>query len=111
MSAAATRKGSVGEAVIAFALMILAACAIAALGWSFIVAKPSEIPWSELVPAIVGGSIGALAGGIPAYFIARLGAREVLARDAAARLDQEKAAAFRAHVRIAQLVNGIFSLQ
>jgi hypothetical protein len=59
---------------------------------------------------LVGGVIGALAGGIPTYFIARLGSREVLARDQEARIEQEKTTAFRAHVRIAELVNGILSL-
>ena len=92
-------------------LTLLALLLVSAIAWSIWIAERSDVPWSELIPAIVGGTIGALAGGIPAYFLALRSSKEVLERDQHARVQQERADAFRAHVRVGELVNGILSLQ
>jgi hypothetical protein len=64
-----------------------------------------------MLPAIAGGVIGALAGGIPAFLIALMGSKEVLRRDREARQMAERTTAFRAHVRVAEMVNAVLSLQ
>lgn len=63
--------------------------------------------WWDLVPAIVGALAGAAAAFIPAYFFARKSSRETLERDRVSRLEQQKAATFRALVKLQIIVNGI----
>ena len=65
---------------------------------------------SDLVPAFGGAIIGALAGGIPAWLIARHQSEETLRRDQDQRVQQQKAAAFRASVKIVEIVNSTISL-
>lgn len=65
----------------------------------------------DLVPAIVGGVIGALAGGIPAWLLAKRQSDETLKRDKQERLDQEKTAASRVFVKLSILANSILSLK
>src|SRR3990170_1535127 len=63
--------------------------------------------WWDLVPAIVGGVIGALAGGIPAWLLATRGSKETLARDRLAREDADFAAVFRIHTKLGAMVNDL----
>ena len=74
-----------------------------------IAAQPAD--WWDLVPALGGAIIGALAGGIPAWWLARRNSNEVLARDAIARKENEKAAAFRVFVKLLTLTNSVHTLR
>lgn len=65
--------------------------------------------WWDLVPAIVGGIIGALAGGIPAWLLARRESNENLRRDKEQRVEQELAAAFRIFTKLSIMVNDLAS--
>jgi hypothetical protein len=65
----------------------------------------------ELVPAIVGGVIGALAGGVPAWLIAKSQSDETLRRDSAERREAEKALAFRVCVKLLTIINSTISLR
>ena len=67
--------------------------------------------WWEFAPALGGAIIGALAGGIPAWWLARRNSNEMLVRDAAARKEQEKAAAFRVFVKLLTLTNSVHGLR
>lgn len=66
---------------------------------------------SDLVTAITGGIIGALAAGIPSYLIAKRQSRELLQRDADARTREEKALALTTTVKFIQIVNSLAGLQ
>ena len=79
---------------------------------------PSERPemsiatsdlWN-LASAVIGGVIGALAGGIPAWLIARRQAKETSERDRDARLHQQKAAGHQVFVKLLTIVNSIYAL-
>jgi hypothetical protein len=72
-------------------------------------ATPSD-NWWDLVPALGGAIIGALAGGIPAWLIARRQSAETLRRDQEQRTEEQKAAAFRSSVKIVEIVNSTISL-
>ncbi|MCW3838398.1 hypothetical protein ACFQ1E_20310 [Sphingomonas canadensis] len=62
--------------------------------------------WEVLIPTLAG-IIGALAGGIPSYFLAQRASKEVLERDRQSRLDKEQGAAHRAFVKLCILSNSL----
>ena len=64
----------------------------------------------DLVPAIVGGVIGALAGGIPAWLLAKRQSDETLHRDREQRVDTQKALAFSVVVKLLHTINSTVSL-
>ena len=64
----------------------------------------------DLIPAAVGGVIGALAGGIPAWWLARRQSNETLRRDKDQRRDREKALAFGTSVKLLTIINSTISL-
>lgn len=64
---------------------------------------------SDLVPAVVGGVIGALAGGIPAWLLARRSSNESLRRDQESRTEAQLAAAFRIYTKLSMMVNDLAS--
>lgn len=64
----------------------------------------------DLVPAIVGGVIGALAGGIPAWLLAKRQSDETLRRDREQRVDNQKALAFSVVVKLLHIINSTVSL-
>lgn len=61
----------------------------------------------DLVPAVTGGIIGALAGGIPAWMLAKKQSEETLKRDKAARALNEHALAFKVSVKLMTIINNI----
>lgn len=61
--------------------------------------------------AIIGGVIGALAGGIPAWLLARKASKETLERDREQRVAREKALAFSVSVKLVVIVNSVLSLR
>lgn len=61
----------------------------------------------DLVPAIVGGILGALAGGIPTWLLAKRQSDETLRRDREQRLENEKALAFSAGVKLLSIINSV----
>jgi hypothetical protein len=69
----------------------------------------SAYEWWDLIPAIVGGIIGALAGGIPAWLLARRGSKENLARDKEQRTEKELASAFRVFTKLSMIINDLTS--
>lgn len=73
------------------------------------VAQQAPFYW-DIVPAVVGGIIGALAGGIPAWLLARHQSNETLARDNNQRIDNQKARAFSTCVKLLQIINSTISL-
>lgn len=76
-----------------------------------VVEKSSQLAeYWDLVPAIVGGVIGALAGGIPAWLLAKRQSDETLRRDATQRTENQKALAFSASVKLLHIVNSTISL-
>lgn len=68
------------------------------------------VEYWDLVPAIVGGVIGALAGGIPAWLLAKRQSDETLRRDAEQRIDGQKALAFSTTVKLLHIINSTISL-
>jgi len=66
---------------------------------------------SDLVTAIIGGLIGALAAGVPSYMIARMQARELLRRDSDARTREERALAITTAIKFIQIVNSLVGLR
>jgi len=66
--------------------------------------------WDIAIPTLAG-IIGALAGGIPSYFLSRRASREVLERDQQARRDNEKSAAHRVFVKLSLLTNSLLGFQ
>ena len=65
----------------------------------------------DLVPAIIGGVIGALAGGIPAWLLAKRQSDETLRRDQEQRRETEKSLAFRVSVKLLTIINNTISLR
>lgn len=64
----------------------------------------------DLVPAVVGGVIGALAGGIPAWLLAKRQSDETLRRDREQRVENQKALAFSTCVKLLHVINSTVSL-
>lgn len=64
----------------------------------------------DLVPAVVGGVIGALAGGIPAWLLAKRQSDETLRRDKEQRVENHKALAFSTCVKLLHIINSTVSL-
>lgn len=64
----------------------------------------------DLVPAVVGGVIGALAGGIPAWLLAKRQSDETLRRDREQRVENQKALAFSVVVKLLHIINSTVSL-
>lgn len=64
----------------------------------------------ELTAAIVGGLIGALAGGIPAWALAKRQSNETLRRDREQRVDNQKALAFSVVVKLLHIINSTVHL-
>ena len=76
---------------------------------------PSEvcqqlIESSDIASAIVGGLIGALAGGIPAWALAKRQSNETLRRDREQRVENQKALAFSVVVKLLHIINSTISL-
>jgi hypothetical protein len=69
----------------------------------------TAINWWDLVPAVVGGILGALAGGIPAYFLSKSASREISARDKVARESIERLAMLRLYLALSQVGNDVLS--
>jgi gas vesicle protein len=67
--------------------------------------------WWDLVPAMVGAVVGALAAGVPAYLIANKQSKETLKRDTAERLRRDKLAANRVFSKLSQITNEILDLR
>ncbi|MBL8656932.1 MAG: hypothetical protein JNJ92_06170 [Altererythrobacter sp.] len=67
----------------------------------------SAYDWWELIPAIVGGIIGAFAGGIPAWLLARRASKETLLRDRLSREEAELAKVYSAHTKLGVMVNDL----
>lgn len=65
---------------------------------------------SELTAAIVGGLIGALAGGIPAWALAKRQSNETLRRDREQRVENQKALAFAVVVKLLHIINSTIHL-
>lgn len=65
---------------------------------------------SEMVSAIVGGLIGALAGGIPAWALAKRQSNETLRRDREQRVENQKALMFAVIVKLMHIINSTISL-
>jgi len=65
---------------------------------------------SDLVSAIVGGILGALAGGVPAWLLARRQSDETLRRDQEQRVRAEKALAFSVSVKLITIINSTINL-
>jgi len=63
-----------------------------------------------MTSAIVGGVIGALAGGIPAWLLARRQSNETLRLDKEQRRDSKKALAFSTCVKLLTIINSTISL-
>jgi len=61
--------------------------------------------WWDLVPAALGAILGAAAGAVPTFIIAKRSFRETLQRDADARTERQRSAAFRLMVKLLKAVN------
>lgn len=68
------------------------------------------IETSDIASAIVGGLIGALAGGIPAWALAKRQSNEVLRRDREQCIENQKALAFAVVVKLLHIINSTVSL-
>lgn len=63
-----------------------------------------------MTSAIVGGLIGALAGGIPAWALAKRQSNETLRQNKEQRVDNQKALAFSTTVKLLHIINSTISL-
>lgn len=63
-----------------------------------------------MTSAIVGGVIGALAGGVPAWLLAKRQSNETLRQDREQRVDNQKALAFSVVVKLLHVINSTISL-
>jgi hypothetical protein len=70
----------------------------------------STSDWWDLVPAVVGGVIGALAGGIPAWLLAKRQSDETLRRDRETRVQNHKSLAFATAVKLLHIINSVIGL-
>ena len=66
--------------------------------------------WWNLMSAIIGGILGALAGGVPAFTIAKRQSEESIKREREQRQEREKALAFAALVTLITITNSTVSL-
>jgi hypothetical protein len=66
--------------------------------------------WDAVV-ALGSAIVGAAAGAIPAFILAKRGSKEVLERDRTARLEAAKTVGMRVHVKLGTIVNSILTLQ
>ncbi len=74
-------------------------------------ALPAQVvEYWDLVPAVIGGIIGALAGGIPAWLLAKRQSDETLRRDREQRNENQKALAFSVVVKLLHIINSTVSL-
>jgi hypothetical protein len=64
----------------------------------------------DMISAVVGGVIGALAGGIPAWALAKRQSNETLRRDREQRNQQQRALAFSVVVKLLHITNSTISL-
>lgn len=64
----------------------------------------------EMISAVVGGVLGALAGGLPAWLLARRQSNEALRRDKEQRIEVQKSLAFSTVVKLLHIINGVISL-
>lgn len=64
----------------------------------------------ELLTSVIGGVIGALAGGVPAYLLSVKAAQEVTSRDKEARDESDFAAMQAVFVKLLEITNGCFTL-
>jgi hypothetical protein len=65
---------------------------------------------SDMASAILGGLIGAFAGGIPAWALAKRQSNETLRRDREQRVEHQKALAFSVVVKLLHILNSTVSL-
>ncbi|MBF9153109.1 hypothetical protein [Novosphingobium jiangmenense] len=65
---------------------------------------------SDMTSAVVGGLLGALAGGIPAWGLAKRQSNETLRRDREQREENQKALAFSVAVKLIQIINSTIIL-
>lgn len=65
----------------------------------------ADVQWWDLVPAALGAILGAGAGAVPAFILAKRSSKDVLDRDIAARKAAQRDAAFRTMVKLNELVN------
>lgn len=70
--------------------------------------QPDNI--SNLVSAVAGGVIGSLAGGIPAWLLARKSSKEVLARDREQRRERDKALVYAVAFKLVTITSSTVSL-
>lgn len=64
-----------------------------------------NMDWTGLPASVIGGVLGALAGGIPAWLLARRESSITLQRDNDERQRQEKSLAFAVHVKLATIMD------
>ena len=69
----------------------------------------TAISWWDIVPAVVGGIIGALAGGIPAYFLSKSASKEMSVRDENAREAVDRLAMLRLYLTLSHVGNDVLS--
>ena len=71
-------------------------------------ASPEQIAalWATF-PAIIGGVIGALAGGLPAWFIAKRQSDEALKRERDKQYAHERTLSFKVHVKLTTIGNNV----
>lgn len=62
------------------------------------------------MPAVVGGVIGALAGGVPAYLIAARASRETAERQRQDQVNSELATLQSAFIKLLEITNGYFTI-
>ena len=67
-------------------------------------------PYWEIVPAVVGGILGAFAGGLPAWLIAKRQSDESLRRESERTIEHEKALAFQVCSKLMTITNGTIIL-
>jgi hypothetical protein len=67
--------------------------------------------WWDLVPALAGAIVGAIAAAVPAFLLARRSAKEVLARDAVQREEATKALVFSMAVKLLVLYDAAADLR
>lgn len=65
---------------------------------------------SDMTSAVVGGLLGALAGGVPAWALAKRQSNETLRRDREQREENQKALAFSVAVKLLHIINSTISL-